>query len=1142
MSVVVASATCVLIAACPQLAAFMWPPPPLTSLASPGTAVTRFDDPGGAGACPADCSLRQALASIATGGTVTLPPGTYVLTQGALALGWDVEIDGAGARTTTIVQTGRHRVIEVDAGTITITNVTITGGSEGLASSDRNPGVGGGIWIDLPGSLTLIGATVSGNHADQSGGGIDVDGALTVSGSTISGNTTSGGLGIGGGIDGFGANLTVTNSTIAGNTASGDGGGLLIASIATLTNVTIAGNSTGGRGGGVGIHSGAMVETLGSLFAANAGGNCGAALVSDGHNLSSDATCGLFGAGDLMSIDPELGPLQNNGGSTNTLALAALSPAVDAGADAGCPATDQRGVPRPQGTHCDVGAYEFQPGPTATTTTVSSAANPSAAGQAVTFTATVSGAGGTPTGAVQFTVDGTDLGAPVALPAVAASPGNLVVNGSFEDGLTSWVSVDSSFLFEIPSGAYVGSVAQDGNTFVTEQFHTADLYQDVSGLVVGNIYTLSFYLAPWIHVTDPGNSLSGFDQVSSIQVTLADPAGGSSLQQTFTAPLVHYPFDINPLPSVWTPWTLQTWTFIAIAPTMRLAFTDPFDTPGAPQNDPAFDNVVISGVPPGSATVTSPAATSLTSGAYTIGAVYSGDATFGGSSGSLTQTVGKVDTTTNMTSSLNPSFLGQAVTFSATVASVSPGSGTPTGTVTFLDGATTLGTATLSGGTATFSTKALSAASHSITAAYGGDASFNGNTSSAVAQTVQPSVVVVNVTETIGVHDVLTPLLAAMINVAENIGVHDSPDLSNTPTGTTVVVQPVDTTTGATPVSLTFSSVTKSGESGVSTGASGPPLPAGYEPGSPLTYFEISTTALFSGPVSVCINYAGIVFTRADLSLMHFENGAWVDRTASVNLTAHQICATVVSFSPFVIVQPADRAPVLANPGDQTSDEGQAVSLQLIATDADHDALTYSATGLPPGLHLSPAGVMNGTPTDQSAGRYAVTVNVSDGTLSAAQSFTWTVIDMSGRMIGDGEVGSGGLEDRFTFIVTERRNGADYGHVEVWIREPDTPRKPGRELDRLDASTITAVTFSNDPGFKPGRQTLPTVDTVAFSGSGAWNGRAGYTFAARATDQGEPGAGDTFAIAIRDPRGTVVASISGTLAAGNIQSLRLQGR
>ena len=99
-------------------------------------------------------------------------------------------------------------------------------------------------------------------------------------------------------------------------------------------------------------------------------------------------------------------------------------------------------------------------------------------------------------------------------------------------------------------------------------------------------------------------------------------------------------------------------------------------------------------------------------------------------------TVGKASTSAVLTSNANPSVWGQAVTLTAAVSVTSPGAGTPTGTVTFSDGATVLGTGNVSGGVASVTVSTLSVASHSLTAAYGGDAGFNASTSPALAQQV----------------------------------------------------------------------------------------------------------------------------------------------------------------------------------------------------------------------------------------------------------------------------------------------------------------------------------------------------------------------------------------------------------------------
>ncbi|HZS46115.1 MAG TPA: Ig-like domain repeat protein [Blastocatellia bacterium] len=144
--------------------------------------------------------------------------------------------------------------------------------------------------------------------------------------------------------------------------------------------------------------------------------------------------------------------------------------------------------------------------------------------------------------------------------------------------------------------------------------------------------------------------------------------------------------------------------------------------------------------PLGSTTDTSTCTVNLTSttvGTHSITATYGGSAVHAGSSGSATLTVNKANTTSVLVSSQNPSIFGQSVTFTVTVSAVAPGSGIPTGTVTFLDGATPIGTATLdASGVASISTSSLSIGTHSISTSYPGDGNFNGSTSNTVNQVV----------------------------------------------------------------------------------------------------------------------------------------------------------------------------------------------------------------------------------------------------------------------------------------------------------------------------------------------------------------------------------------------------------------------
>jgi hypothetical protein len=128
---------------------------------------------------------------------------------------------------------------------------------------------------------------------------------------------------------------------------------------------------------------------------------------------------------------------------------------------------------------------------------------------------------------------------------------------------------------------------------------------------------------------------------------------------------------------------------------------------------------------------------SLAVGAHSITASYGGDTNFNPSSSSaLSQTVNKGATTITSISSANPSVFGQGVIFSAAVAPAAPGAGSPTGTVTFQDGATSLGTSGITNGQASFTTSSLAVGSHSVTAAYNGDGNFNGASSAPVTQAV----------------------------------------------------------------------------------------------------------------------------------------------------------------------------------------------------------------------------------------------------------------------------------------------------------------------------------------------------------------------------------------------------------------------
>jgi hypothetical protein len=246
--------------------------------------------------------------------------------------------------------------ISNDGGTLTLTNSTVSGNS------------GGG--ISNGGTLTLTNSTVSGNSASYSGGGISNGGTLLMlTNSTVSDNSAA----EGGGIYNFFGTLTLTNSTVSGNSAD-MGGGILNSGIATVTNSTLSRNEAEQAKG---IANSKLCDIGGCVPNALAikntliDGDCvtdvDTTAVSNGHNLESPGdTCDFDQATDQVNVSAEslkLGPLANNGGPTQTHALLPGSVALDVIAEAMCEVeNDQRGVTRPQGAECDVGAFELEQG------------------------------------------------------------------------------------------------------------------------------------------------------------------------------------------------------------------------------------------------------------------------------------------------------------------------------------------------------------------------------------------------------------------------------------------------------------------------------------------------------------------------------------------------------------------------------------------------------------------------------------------------------------------------------------------------------------------------------------------------------------------------------------------------------------
>lgn len=283
---------------------------------------------------------------------------------------------------------------------LTLANDLITGG---------DAKTGGGV-ASFEGPLTMVSSTVSGNHAEGDAGvacGPDpwtilssviagntasaYDGGLVaqtestglIDGSTIAGNTAKGEAGASLSASGSGR-IVVRNSTIAGNTASEDAGGLEVDASASgavaIEDATIAANHAGGNGGGIRVVGSPGLTLADTIVAGNSAGGLG----PDIYDLSTSVASAFSLVGstskakltetvagsDLLSVDPQLGPLQDNGGPTQTMALAPSSPAVNKGG--GTATTDQRGDLRPVAypgvasssapgaNGADIGAFELQ--------------------------------------------------------------------------------------------------------------------------------------------------------------------------------------------------------------------------------------------------------------------------------------------------------------------------------------------------------------------------------------------------------------------------------------------------------------------------------------------------------------------------------------------------------------------------------------------------------------------------------------------------------------------------------------------------------------------------------------------------------------------------------------------------------------
>jgi hypothetical protein len=214
----------------------------------------------------------------------------------------------------------------------------------------------------------------------------------------------------------------------------------------------------------------------------------------------------------------------------------------------------------------------------------------------------------------------------------------------------------------------------------------------------------------------------------------------------------------------------------------------------------------------------------------------------------------------------------------------------------------------------------------------------------------------------------------------------------NTPTGTNVSVSPVCQQNNTSPVSVTFSDVSQEGGTGVTSSSTGNAPPGNFQVGNPPVFYDISTSAGYSGEITICINYAGITFSGTP-RLFHFENGAWVDRTTSVDTTTQTVCGTVSSLSPFALFsQPIAQAPAITSAASVTFLAGAGGSFTVLTSGTPTPALSESGA-LPAGISFVDNGdgsaLLTGTPT--ASGTFNLTFSASNSGGSATQNFVLTV-------------------------------------------------------------------------------------------------------------------------------------------------------
>lgn len=581
-----------------------------------------------------------------------------------------------------------------------------------------------GVSLQLGGNLSLIQNLIYGNTSTASSSSILKGSGIILYAPPAGSGATAALLMINNTVYG---NVSVSPSSLAtsGEQAEIDGSTYVQSTIAN--NLFISGNNQGALNCGTGQQATLAVESN-DVF-------------NTGQAYLSNCVAGGLGNGGL-SVDPVFVDA-----AANDFHLQASSPAIASGDIAlPLPATDLDGKPRTVNGTVGMGVYQYQGASTKTPPNNVLAASQSTVnyGQTVTFTATLSGAGGTPTGTTQF-LDGMNvLGSATSKAGVAViattalSVGSHSITASYGGDGTFAASVSNAVQVLVNGDATTASLSAAPNPGYA--FQPLALTASVTSAAGAPTGTVTFFAgtqtlgAGTLNASGVANlsasALGAGDYVlTAVYAATGNFSGTTSNAVSETVLAADSAISLTAAPSL--AYIGQTVTFTATV--------TPAKPGGVPTGTVTFHDgsVVLGGSPVGAGGVATFAIATLAAGTHSITAVYGGSTDFNGSiSNPFTETVAQIGTSMALGSSPNPSVPGQPVTFTATVFSTVNGT-PPGGTVTFSDEAGIMGSQSLNtSGVATLIDATLPAGTHLVTASYGGFGGFAGSASQTVRQVV----------------------------------------------------------------------------------------------------------------------------------------------------------------------------------------------------------------------------------------------------------------------------------------------------------------------------------------------------------------------------------------------------------------------